>query len=66
MIGPFSLTASQLVDQEALSRKNAVAASSTLSIAEYVYNYPGIPEETKVALHHLKLDLVASFNFSWR
>ena len=33
--GPLSLTASQLVEQEALSRKNA---SCMLSLAEYVYN----------------------------
>ena len=64
--GSISLTASQLQDQEDLSRKNAAAISNALSIAEYVYNLPGMPEGAKAALHQLKLDLVAGFNFSWR
>ena len=29
------------------------------------FNQPGISEESKAALHHLKLDLVSSFDFSW-
>ena len=33
--GSASLTASQLIDQEAMSRKNAAAASTALSLAEY-------------------------------
>ena len=37
--GSVSLSASQLIEQEVLSRKNAAAASSALSISEYVYNY---------------------------
>ena len=64
--GSTSLTASQLYEQEALSRKNAAAASNALSMTEYVYNYPGMPEGTKAVMHHLKLDLVACCNFSWR
>ena len=38
--GLASLTASQLIEQEALSRKNPAAASNALSMAEYIYNYP--------------------------
>ena len=57
MSGSASLTASQLFEQEALSRKNAAAASNALSMAEYVYNYPGMPEGAKAVMHHLKLDL---------
>ena len=34
--------------------------------AEYVYNQLEFSEESKAALHHLKLDLVSSFNFTWR
>ena len=57
--GSASLTASQLIGQEALSRKNAAAASNALSMAEYIDNYPGMPEGAKVVMLHLKLDLVA-------
>ena len=35
-------------------------------MAEYVHNYPGMPEGAKAVMHHLKLDLVACCNFSWR
>ena len=35
-------------------------------MAEYIYNYPGLPEGAQAMLHHLKLDLVACCNFSWR
>ena len=59
-------TSSQLIEQEALSRKNASAASNALSKAEYIYNYPGMPEGAKAVMLHLKLDLVACCNFSWR
>ena len=34
--GSASLTASQLIEQEALSRKNAAEASNALSMAEYI------------------------------
>ena len=37
-----------------------------LSIAEYVHNQPEISDVSKASLHHLKLDLVHAFNFSWR
>ena len=43
------MTASQLYEQ----------ASNALSMAEYVCNYPGMPEGAKAVMHHLKLDLVA-------
>ena len=60
------MTASQLLEEEVLARKNAAAASNALSMAEYIYSYPGMPEGAKILLHQLKLDLVASSNFSWR
>ena len=57
--GSASLTASQLIEQEALSQKNAAAASNALSMAKYIYNYPGMPEGAKAVMLHPKLDLVA-------
>ena len=62
----MSLSAPQLIEEEALSRENAAAASNALSMAEYVYNYPGMPKRSQIVLHQLKLDLVACCNFSWR
>ena len=47
---------SDAAEQEVLSRKKAAAASNALSMAEYIYNNPGMPE----------LDLVSGCNFSWR
>ena len=35
-------------------------------MAEYIHNYLGMPEGSKAVMHHLKLDLVACCNFSWR
>ena len=64
--GSISLTASQLIKQEALSRKNAAAASSALSMAKYIDNYPGMPEGAKAVMLHLKLDLDVRCNFAWR
>ena len=64
--GSFSLTASHLLDQEALTRKTAAAISSALSIAEYIHNQPEISDESKAGLHHLNLDVVSAFKFSWR
>ena len=62
-----SMTASQLLEEEGLAWKDAAEASNALSMAEYVYNYPDMPAEgAKIVLHQLKLDLVASSNFSWR
>ena len=62
--GSFSRTASQLFEQEALTRKTAAAISSVLSIAEYIHNQPEICDKSKAGLHHLKLDLVSAL--SWR
>ena len=64
--GSVSLTAPQLIEEVALSRKNEAAASNRLSVAEYVYKYPSLPEGAQIVLHQLKLDLVVSYNFSWR
>ena len=52
--GSASLTASQL-DQEAMSRKNAVVASTALSLAEYINNYPGMPEGARAVMLLLKI-----------
>ena len=64
--GLVSLSAHKLIEEEALSRENAAAASNALSLAEYVYNYPGMPKRAQIVLHQLNLDLVACCNFSWR
>ena len=37
-----------------------------MPIAEYVYNQPEVSDESRVGLHHLKLDLVAGANFAYR
>ena len=63
--GSFSLTASQIQDQEGLYCKNAAAISSAISLAEYAFNRPEISIKTRAAFH-LKLDFEASSNFSWR
>ena len=57
--GSASISASQLIDQEAMSRKNTAAASTTLSLAEYIDNYPGMPEGARAAMLLLKLDIVS-------
>ena len=49
-----------------MARKTAEAFINALSIAEYVYNQPEISKESRVGLHHLKLDLVTGSNFAWR
>ena len=64
--GSASLTASQLQDQETMSRKSAAAASTALSIAEYIDNYPGMPEGARAAMLLLKLDIISFLNFAWR
>ena len=64
--GSFSIHASQLKEHEAFIRKTAAAFSNALSIAKYMYNQPEISQESRVGLHHLKLDLVAGSNFAWR
>ena len=63
--GSASLTASQLQDQETMSRKSAAAASTALSIAEYIDNYPGMPEGARAAMLLLKLD-ISFLNYAWR
>ena len=64
--GFFLIPVSQLKEHEALARKTAAVFSNAFSIAEYVYNRLQISEESKIGLHHLKLDLVAGANFAWR
>ena len=64
--GSASLTASQLQDQETMSRKSAAAASTALSIAEYIDNYPGMPEGARAAMLLLKLDIISFLNYAWR
>ena len=64
--GSASLTASQLIDQEAMSRKNAAAASTVLFLAEYIDNYPGMPEGARAVMLLLKLDIISCLNYAWR
>ena len=64
--GSASISASQLIDQEAMSRKNAAAASTALSLAEYIDNYPGMPEGARAAMLLLKLDIVSCLHYAWR
>ena len=64
--GSASLTASQLLDQETMSRKSAAAASTALSIAEFIDNYPGMPEGARAAMLLLKLDIVSFLHYTWR
>ena len=64
--GSASLTASQLIDQEAMSRKNAAAASTALSLAEYIDDYPGMPEGARAVMLLLKLDIISCLNYAWR
>ena len=64
--GSASLMASQLQDQETMSRKSAAAASTALSIAEYIDNYPGMPEGARAAMLLLKLDIISFLNYAWR
>ena len=64
--GSASLTASQLIDQEAMSRKSAAAASTALSLAEFIDNYPGMPEGARAAMLLLKLDIISFLHYAWR
>ena len=64
--GSASLTASQLIDQEAMSRKSAAAASTALSLAEFIDNYPGMPDGARAAMLLLKLDIVSFLHYAWR
>ena len=43
-----------------MSRKSAAAASTALSIAEFIDNYPGMPEGARAAMLLLKL------HYAWR
>ena len=63
--GSASLTASQLMDQETMSRKSAAAASTALSVAEFIDNYPGMPEGARAAMLLLKLDIISFLNYAW-
>ena len=58
--------ASQLLDQETMSRKSAAAASTALSLAEFIDNYPGMPEGARSAMLLLKLDIVSFLQYAWR
>ena len=64
--GSALLTASQLLDQETMSRKSAAAASTALSLAEFIDNYPGMPEGGRAAMLLLKLDIVSFLHYAWR
>ena len=61
--GSASLTASQLIDQEAISRKSSAAASTASSLAEFIDNYAGMPEGARAAMLLLKLDIVSFLHF---
>ena len=37
-----------------------------LSIAEYIDNYPGMPEGARAAMLLLKLDIISFLNYAWR
>ena len=54
------------MDQETMSRKSAAAASTALSIAEFIDNYPGLPEGARAAMLLLKLDIISFLNYAWR
>ena len=64
--GSASLTASQLIDQEAMSRKSAAADSTALFLAEFIDNYPGMPGGARAAMLLLKLDIVSFLHYAWR
>ena len=53
------------MDQETMSRKSAAAASTALSIAEFIDSYPGMPEGASSMLL-LKLDIISFLNYAWR
>ena len=66
--GSASLSASQLIDQEAIDQetKNAAAASTALSLAKYIDNYPHMPEGARAIMLLLKLDIISCLNYAWR
>ena len=49
-----------------MSRKNAAAASTALSLAECIDNYPGMPEGARAVMQLLKLDIISCLNYAWR
>ena len=49
-----------------MSGKNTAAASTALSLAEYIDNYPGMPEGTRAVMLLLKLDIISCLNYTWR
>ena len=49
-----------------MSRKSAAAASTALSIAEFIDNYPGMPEGARAAMLLLKLYIVSFLHYAWR
>ena len=49
-----------------MSCKNAAAASTALSLAEYIDNYLGMPEGARAAMLLLKLDIVSCLHYTWR
>ena len=49
-----------------MSRKSAAAASTALSIAEFIDNYPRMPEGARAAMLLLKLDIVSFLHYAWR
>ena len=49
-----------------MSSKNAAAASTALSLAEYIDNYPGMPEGARATMLLLKLDIVSCLHNAWR
>ena len=54
------------MDQETMSRKSAAAASTALSIAEFIDNYPGMPKGARAAMLLSKLDIISFLNYAWR
>ena len=49
-----------------MSRKSAAAASTALSLAEFIDNYLGMPEGARAAMLLLKLDIVSFLHYAWR
>ena len=49
-----------------MSRKSAASASTALSLAECIDNYPGMPEGARAAMLLLKLDIVSFLQYAWR
>ena len=49
-----------------MSRKSAAAASTALSLAEFIDNYPSMPEGARAAMLLLKLDIVSFLHYAWR